>query len=47
MYEKSERCKVCRSTKFTFSTKLNGNKWIWEKICKGCGEVLETRVLKR
>ena len=46
MDEKSERCKACRGTNFTFSTEMKGNKWVWKKICKSCGEMLEERDLK-
>ncbi len=47
MDEKSERCKICRSTKYISSTEMKNGKWIWKKICKGCGEVLEERALKK
>jgi len=46
MHGERERCKSCGSTNFIFSTELEGNKWVWKRICKNCGELLETRTLK-
>jgi ribosomal protein S27AE len=43
MSEEREKCPSCGGTSFTASTELHGKKWIWKKVCKSCGYVLEER----